>query len=339
MSIKDRKKDHVELCLNEDVSYRQGTGLERYQFVHNALPEVDIDEVSLESTFLGRSFSYPLFISSMTGGYSGSGNINGMIAEFCEENNLPFGVGSQRALFDHPEEKKTFSIVREKAPNAFIAANIGGAQLVGELDESNLELLVDSIKADAIIVHLNPLQELVQPEGDRKFSGIESGIRKLVVDSNLPVIVKETGGGISGEVARRLLAAGVEVIDVSGAGGTSWAKVENLRKNEPFILQEFDDWGIPTSTCIEEVNELRNEFRFEMIASGGIQNAFDIVKSIALGADFAAMARPVIQALGDGGKDSLQKKFDQWQHHTRIILTLIGCKTLEQCSKIHLSKK
>jgi len=339
MSIKSRKKDHVDLCLNEDVTYSEGTGLDRYSFVHNALPEVSVDEISLEATLLGRTFSFPLFISSMTGGYSEAGSINSMIAEFCEENNLPFGVGSQRALFDHPEEKESFSIVRKKAPTAFIAANVGGAQLIDGLDEENIDLMVNSIKADAIIVHLNPLQELVQPEGDRNFAGVEAGIRKLVVDTDLPVIVKETGAGISGEVARRLLAAGVQVIDVSGSGGTSWAKVENLRTEKRNRMEGFENWGIPTADCIEQVVPLKDEFRFECIASGGIAGAFDMVKCMALGADFTAMARPVIEQLDRGGISALQKEYELWRHQAKTICALIGVKSITQCTENHLTKK
>ena len=339
MSIKNRKKDHVEVCLNDDVNYQQDNGLQNYQFIHNALPEVNFDEVTTEAEMLGRSFTFPLFISSMTGGYSEAGSINAQIAEFCENNNLPFGVGSQRAMLEHPEERDSFGVVREKAPTAFIAANIGGAQLIGGLEDDHLRLMIETIRADAVIVHLNPLQELVQPEGDRDFSGIEQGIRKLVVDSDLPVIVKETGAGINSEVARRLLAVGVQVIDVAGAGGTSWAKVENKRRVNTKLFEPFDNWGLQTAECIREINELRGEYRFELIASGGVYSAHDMVKSICLGADFTANARPVIQALSDGGLEKLQQLFDNWRYQTRMILTLLGCKNLKQCNQKHLLKK
>ena len=178
MSIQKRKKDHVDLCVNDDVGYEMPTGFDQYYFRHNALPEVDLDDVSVEGTLLGRSFTFPLMISSMTGGYSDAGRINAQIARVCESENLPFGVGSQRALLDNPEELESFSIVRDEAPTAFIAANIGGAQVGEGLTDDQISVLIDSIKADAMIVHLNPLQELVQPEGDRMFSGVEDGIAK-----------------------------------------------------------------------------------------------------------------------------------------------------------------
>lgn len=339
MSIQERKKDHVDLCVNSNVNYRQGTGFEKYLFRHNALPELSVDDVTLEAALLGRNFSYPLFISSMTGGYTDAGQINAQIARFCEKNNLPFGVGSQRVLLDHPEEKKSFSIVRDEAPTAFIAANIGGAQLVGGLSSEGIQTLTESIKADAIIVHLNPLQELVQPEGDRNFRGVEAGIRKLVMDTSLPVIVKETGAGITAEVARRLLAAGVSVVDVAGAGGTSWSKVENLRKTDASETQFLDDWGLPTAYCINDIRPLRDEFRFELIASGGIRTAEDILKSLALGANFTAMAGPVVKALTAGGEDELQHFFDVLKEQTKKICMLLGRRSPQLLSQNDLINK
>lgn len=339
MSIQERKKDHVDLCVNDDVGYNMPTGFDQYYFRHNALPEINLENVSVEATLLGRSFSFPLMISSMTGGYSDAGRINAQIARVCESENLPFGVGSQRALLDHPEEMESFSVVRDEAPTAFIAANIGGAQVAGGLPDEKVSILIDSIKADAIIVHLNPLQELVQPEGDRNFAGIEEGIAKLVIQSPVPVIVKETGAGISGDVARRLLAIGVSVIDVAGAGGTSWSKVENKRKNDTETTDLFNEWGIPTLACVEEVAELQSQFRFELIASGGVRGAEDIVKSICLGADFAASARPVIQVLMKGGEKELRRLVSRWKEQAAIILTLLGRRTLQECSPKDLINK
>lgn len=339
MSIQNRKKDHVELCVDGDVAYSTPTGFDSYYFRHNALPEVNLDDVSVEASLLGRTFSFPLMISSMTGGYSDAGCINAQIARVCEAENLPFGVGSQRALLDHPEEIESFSVVRDEAPAAFIAANIGGAQVAGGLTDEQMSALIESIKADAIIVHLNPLQELIQPEGDREFAGVEEGIARLVVQSPVPVIVKETGAGISGDVAGRLLSIGVSVIDVAGAGGTSWSKVENMRKDDVQPTEIFNEWGIPTLICIQEVEQLRGRFRFEMIASGGIRGAEDIVKSICFGADFAASARPVIKALMNGGEDELRDLIRMWKEQTRIILTLLGKRSLRECTLKDLSNK
>jgi isopentenyl-diphosphate delta-isomerase len=336
MSIKQRKKDHVELTTSGQMDYQFSAGFEDYVLAHNALPEVDVADVSTTSNFLGHTFSFPLFISSMTGGYTDAGAVNAIIAEFCEQNNLPFGVGSQRIMLEDPDAVSSFSIVREKAPNAFIAANIGGAQLAGGLDNKHLELLITSIKADAIIVHLNPLQELMQPEGDRKFNGIESGITQLCDDSSVPVIVKETGAGISGDVAKRLLEAGVDVIDIAGAGGTSWAKVENKRSSNKHPDHNFDNWGLPTLSCLREVQSLKDAYPFELIASGGIRSSEHIAKSICLGADFTASAQPIIKAVVDDGLEGLQRLYDRWHRQLVVILTLLGCERLSELGPEHI---
>lgn len=336
MSIKQRKKDHVELTTSGEVSYQTPTGFEDYRFIHNALPEVNVDDVSTEADLLGRTFAFPLFISSMTGGYTDAGAVNAIIAEFCEEYNLPFGVGSQRIMLKDEDAIPSFSIVRKKAPSAFIASNIGGAQLVNGLSQRKLDLLIDSIEADAVIVHLNPLQELMQPEGDRKFKGIEAGLRQLCFESPVPVIVKETGAGVSSEVAKRLLDAGVDVIDVAGAGGTSWAKVENKRASNKDPDPDFNDWGLPTLDCVLQIHKLKNEHDFELIASGGVRSSFDIAKAICLGADFGAAAQPVIKAVADDGKKGLDKLFQKWRRQLVTVLTLLGCEQISELEPDHL---
>ena len=338
MSIQKRKKDHVKLTVNEDVFYKKTTGFEHYDFVHNALPEVDSNSVDLRSNLLGRSFNMPFFVSSMTGGYADGESVNAKLASFCEKMNLPLGVGSQRAMIENPEETSSFSVVRKHAPNAFIAANIGGAQLIGGLPKEHVSRMTESIEANAVIVHLNPLQELMQPEGDRNFKGIENGIHSLIETAGIPVIVKETGAGLSPAVSRRLLEAGVSVIDTSGAGGTSWAKVENLRQKEGGALHHFDDWGIPTAVCVENIQVLRNEFEFELIASGGIRNAFDLIKAMALGADFAAAAQPVIKSLMEGGEKGLERWYQQLKRDCRVILTLLGCSIFGDLNSNHLRR-
>lgn len=336
MTIQNRKKEHVELTLNEDINYEKNSGFERYRFHHNALPEVNVNDVDLSCSLLGRSFSFPLFVSSMTGGYCDAGAVNAQLASFCERRGLPMGVGSQRAMLENSDEIESFSIVRKHAPNAFIAANIGGAQLIGGMGAEKTALLIESIRADALIIHLNPLQELMQPEGDRNFRGIRDGISSVLVEVDIPVIVKETGAGISADTARTLLQLGVQVIDVAGAGGTSWAKVENLRERTRQPMHQFDDWGIPTVDCLIEVNKLKNDFAFELIASGGIRTSSDIVKSIALGADFTASAQPLIKALFQDGEEGLDTLLDGWFKECRILLTLLGCERFKDLNPSHL---
>ncbi|WP_245550370.1 type 2 isopentenyl-diphosphate Delta-isomerase [Gracilimonas tropica] len=336
--IRNRKKDHVELTVTEGTQYQHQAGFEEYKFIHNALPEVNFDEVSTKAELLGHTFDFPLFISSMTGGYAEAGPVNAIIAEFCQQHNIPFGVGSQRAMLEKPELTDTFSIVRKKAPDAFICANIGGAQLIGGLPKERLKRLTDSIDANAVIVHLNPLQELMQPEGDRNFKGILEGIEKLVQDSKIPVIVKETGAGITEHTARRLLNAGVDVIDVAGSGGTSWAKVENFRTSNTKANHQFNEWGTPTVDCILELSTLEWERSFEIIASGGIRSAFDIAKSLCLGAHFTATAQPIIRAVVNEGLDGLTTLFTEWQKDLKTIMTLLGCTHISLLNKTHLKK-
>ncbi|TYP95212.1 isopentenyl-diphosphate delta-isomerase [Fodinibius salinus] len=336
MSIKQRKKDHVELTTSGNMNYRFSTGFEQYRFIHDALPEVNLKDISTEASLLDRTFAFPLFISSMTGGYTDAGAVNAIIAEFCEEYNLPFGVGSQRIMLEDEEAVSSFSVVRDKAPSAFIAANIGGAQLANGLSQNKLHLLISSIEADGVIVHLNPLQELMQPEGDRKFKGIEEGINQLCNDSPVPVIVKETGAGISAAVAERLLDAGAKVIDVAGAGGTSWAKVENERLSNKNPKNDFNNWGIPTLECVHQVQELKGSYNFELIASGGIRSSHHIAKSLCLGADFAAAAQPVIKAVDDNGYEGLENLYRKWQKQLVTILMLLGCEQLDDLDPGHL---
>ncbi len=336
MSIQSRKKDHVDLCVQDDVGYKKTTGFENYDFIHNALPELQFDDISTRASLLGREFSFPLFVSSMTGGYAGAGAVNEIIARFCNHNDLPFGVGSQRVMLENPEEAATFRIVREAAPDAFIAANIGGVQLAGGITKKMLIELTDCIRADAVIVHLNPLQELMQPEGDRDFRGVLDGIGKLVQLADVPVIVKETGAGISASVAQSLLDAGVSAIDVAGAGGTSWSRVENLRSGRQ--SSPFDDWGIPTSECLEAIRCSAGS-GVELIASGGVRNSFDIAKSLCLGADFAASAQPVIKSIIDGGESALQDLFDRWKHELATIMCLLGTRRINELGSHHLRKR
>lgn len=342
MSIKERKKDHVALTASGEMEYRKNTGFDDYAFRHNALPEVNFDGLNTECTLLGRTFPFPLFISCMTGGYTEAGSVNAIIADFCNEKGLPFGVGSQRIMLEDESTAESFSIVRKKAPKAFISANIGGAQLIGSLSTKKLKFLIDSIEADAITVHLNPLQELIQPEGDRNFKGIEEGISQLVAESPVPIMVKETGAGISGTVAERLLKLGVSVIDVAGAGGTSWSKVENRRPNQDDPASEFDEWGLPTVVCLQQVAALKQKNYhdpFEIIASGGIRSGLDLAKALCLGADFGATAQPVIKAIVEEGRKGLEQLYKKWQKQLKITMTLLGAEQLSELSHNHLIKR
>lgn len=333
MNIEQRKKDHVDLCVSGKVAYTKSSGFERYDFIHNALPEINFSEVNTRSQLLGRWFDFPLFISSMTGGYNKAESVNAIIARFCERNNLPFGVGSQRVMLENPEAVKSFEIVRKYAPNAFIAANIGGCQLLKPLKKNAIDIIINAIRADACIIHLNPLQELMQPEGDRNFKGISDQIRNLCETIDIPVIVKETGAGISPVVAEKLIDAGVKVIDLAGSGGTSWSKVENERAGIKNSV--FNNWGIPTAVCLEYFAE-ESLKRIEVIASGGIRNSLDIGKALCLGAHFTGVAQPVIKAIVEDGEEGLEQWYQNVYSEFRILMCLLGVSNPVELGKNHL---
>ena len=324
-----RKKQHVDITLNRDVGFREKrTGLEHYEFVHNALPELDLAEIDTSTAFLGRALSLPFMISCMTGGYAGALAINRQLAGVCEELGIAFGVGSQRQALQSKEYWRTFSVVREVAPTIPVIGNIGAAEVAGLKSADPVRTLVELIRADAFAVHLNPLQEFLQPEGTPKFRGVLDGIGMLVRSLSVPVIVKEIGAGISQQVAIRLLDAGVTIIDVAGAGGTSWAGVEVLRSRDREFASRFWDWGIPTAEVLRDTALLKQERSFTLIGSGGITSGLDAAKCLALGADLAASARPMLAALHRGGKRALHSLLASWAKELQGIMFLTGSRTI-----------
>ncbi|MEE8133110.1 MAG: type 2 isopentenyl-diphosphate Delta-isomerase [Nitrososphaerales archaeon] len=297
--IKQRKLDGLKVPLNEEVqAKRTSTYLEYVKLVHNALPELDFDEIETSTTFLNHKFGAPLIIDSMTGGTPEAAKINERLAQTAEELGLGMGLGSQRAGLKSKELAETYSIAREHAPNAFLIANIGGAQLAKGLSVDEAKQIIDMINANALIVHLNPLQELIQPEGEPAFKGVYQKIADLVKSCSIPVIVKEVGAGISREVALKLQVIGVKVINVAGSGGTSWAGVEKLRAEsmgnelKVHLGEMFWDWGIPTAASLIEV---RKAVQLPLVASGGLRNGLEVAKCLTIGADICAMALPFLK--------------------------------------------
>ncbi|OKH33918.1 type 2 isopentenyl-diphosphate Delta-isomerase [[Phormidium ambiguum] IAM M-71] len=292
-----RKADHLRICLEESVQFQQTTnGLEKYKFTHCCLPEINRDEIDLTTSFLGKKLAAPLLISSMTGGTDFAGEINQRLAEIAQHYKIAMGVGSQRVAVEDPQVGKTFA-VRSHAPDALLFANLGAVQLNYEYGIDQCEKVIDLLAADALILHLNPLQECVQTKGDTNFRGLLNKIAQLCKKLPVPVIAKEVGNGISGEMAQKLIDAGVAGIDVAGAGGTSWAKVESERAQDPMqrrLGQTFTDWGIPTAECIVSVRDVAPDV--PLIASGGLRDGLEVAKAIALGADLAGLAMPFLQA-------------------------------------------
>jgi isopentenyl-diphosphate delta-isomerase len=332
--IEKRKADHIKICLNEAAQAREvTTGFEDVQFIHRALPEVDKQKIDLSTTVLGRKFSAPLIVGAMTGGTAEAMRINGAMAEAVEHLNLGMGVGSQRAAIEDPKLEKTFSVARKRAPNAFLIANIGGVQLVHGYGVREVKKAVEMIEADAVAVHLNALHEAVQPEGQTDFKGILAKIGAVAGTLDMPVIVKETGGGIGAEDARKLEAAGVKAIDVGGVGGTSFAAVEYYRSEvtsmEHLLGGVFWDWGIPTAVSLVETAQT---VKIPVFASGGVRSGVDVAKALALNACLASVSLPVLQTAVKGTKET-ENLLSFFIEELKNVMFLVGAENVLQLAK------
>jgi isopentenyl-diphosphate delta-isomerase len=295
-ATQQRKKEHLELCLDaKDISSGAGTGLDRYRFVHNALPELDIDEIELGTTFLGKPLKAPILISSMTGGFDLARKVNRNLAAGAQRLGVAMGVGSQRVAIEEPSVADSFQ-VRDVAPDILLLSNLGAVQLNYGYTVEHCRAAVRMIDANGLILHLNVLQEAVQPEGNRNFKDLEKKIAAVCRELEVPVVAKEVGSGISADVALRLRHAGIRAIDVAGRGGTSWYAVEAKRaaSRGKRADRTFADWGIPTEEALVAVRKAVPDV--ELVASGGIRTGLDIAKSIALGADVAAFGQPLLAA-------------------------------------------
>ncbi len=292
----NRKSDHLLINLNEEVQSSLSTGLERYHFIHNAIPEIDLSEIDLQTTFMSKRLNAPLLISSMTGGTKQADKINVSLAEAAQDKGIAMGVGSQRAVIEEPALAAGMNL-RQYAPDILLFANLGAVQLNYGYGIPECERAVEMLEADALILHLNPLQEALQPEGDTCFAGLLEKISEICLKLPVPVIVKEVGWGLSREAAVRLVETGVAAIDVAGAGGTSWSQVEMHRAKSPeraAIADAFIDWGIPTADALIEVRKALPDI--PLIASGGLRSGIDVAKCLALGADLGGMAGPLLKA-------------------------------------------
>lgn len=333
-----RKKEHIELCLTDKVAFKnKGNGFDRYDFEHYAITEVRLKDISFNTLFFGKKINYPFLISCMTGGVTEAENINAQLAMAAEELKIPLGIGSQRQAMESDKYIESYKIIRKNAPNIPILGNLGAAQIVKLKDVSPIQYLIDLIEADAFVIHINPLQELLQKGGEPDFVGLFKSIKNLCSKIKIPVIIKEVGSGIGKKAARLLLDAGVKGIDVAGAGGTSWSGVEILR-NKNNENSYFWDWGLPTSYCLKKVSKLKNNYDFMLIGSGGIYDGADIAKAIVLGADLTASARIVLQKLDSSGTEGVINLINDWFDTVRKIMFLTGCQTIEKFRDIKLIK-
>ena len=322
-----RKADHLRVCLEEDVQFQATSGLERYRFRHCALPELDYADLDLSTTFLGKALSAPLLISSMTGGTELAQIINYRLAAAAQQFGLAMGVGSQRVAIENPELAPTFA-VRSVAPDILLLANLGAVQLNYSYGLAQCQRAIDWLEADALILHLNPLQEAVQTHGDTNFRDLLPKIGQLCRSLPVPVIAKEVGNGISAQMAERLIEVGISAIDVAGAGGTSWARVESERANDARqrrLGQTFANWGIPTADCITAIRQTAPDL--PLIASGGLRNGLEVAKALALGADLAGLALPFLQAAADS-ELALQALIETLIAEVSIALFCTGSATI-----------
>lgn len=329
-----RKQEHIELCLTDDVAFKKkSNGLDNYEFLHFASTETELSKINFKTKFFTKKINYPFLISCMTGGTIKAESINAQLAESANELNIVLGVGSQRQALENDKHHKSYRIIRQKAPAIPILGNIGAAQLVLSKSLKEMQSLVDLVEADAFVVHLNPLQELLQEEGQPFFKGLKKKIEKIVTQLSVPVIIKEVGAGISYRCAKDMLECGVKGIDVSGAGGTSWAGVELLRSKQDFAPNNLWDWGLPTSFCIKEVYRLKQKYSFYLIGSGGINSAEECAKSFALGADITASARQVLQTLDKSGVSGVTQQIKSWFDDIKKIMFLTGSQNLSDLRK------
>jgi isopentenyl-diphosphate Delta-isomerase len=329
--ISRRKADHLDLATSGDVEFKRTTTLfECVRLVHDALPDLDFDAVDPSVVLFGKRLRAPILIAAMTGGTERARRINSELAAIAELRGCAFGLGSQRAMHKNPAASESYQ-VRDQAPTTLVLGNIGVVQ-AGQMKSERIEELVRAVGADALCVHLNPAMELVQAEGDRDFGGGLATIARLIEELETPIVVKETGCGLSSDVARRLRSVGVEHVDVSGAGGTSWVAVETQRASAERrgLGETFWEWGIPTAASVALV---AGRGFSTLFATGGIADGLDVAKAIALGASAAGIARPLLQALETGGREAVLARLERIETELRMAMLLVGAKDLKSLKR------
>jgi isopentenyl-diphosphate delta-isomerase len=329
---RDRKAEHIRLALEQRMQLGANF-FDAYHFAHQALPEIDFADIDLTAPFLGHTLAAPLLISCMTGGTEAAGQINRNLAAGAERAGVAVGVGSQRKALEDPAKADTFQ-VRAVAPSVPLLANLGAVQLNYGVGIDECRRAVEMIGADALVLHLNPLQEAIQPEGDRNFAGLLEKMGRIARDLPVPVVAKEIGCGISGSTARALAGQGIRIIDTAGVGGTSWARIEAQRAGDVEIGELFAGWGIPTPVSIQEVRQVGG---LTVIASGGVRNGIDAAKALALGADLVGLAYPFLQAAMES-PEKVVEKVRRIAQELRICMFCLGVKTVTELRRVKLHK-
>jgi isopentenyl-diphosphate Delta-isomerase len=336
--INDRKDDHININLQKDVQSKITTGLEKYQFVHNPLPNMDLNHINMECEFLNKELKAPLMISSMTGGTSEGLRINTNLAIAAQAKGIALALGSGRAGLDSPDTAKTYYL-RKWAPDIPIYANLGAIQLNYGCGLEECKRVVEMAQADALIFHLNSLQEALQPEGQTNFHGLNNKIESICRQLGVPVIVKEVGWGINAKTARMLMELGVTCIDVAGAGGTSWSEVEKHRNDSDDLIRissYFNDWGLQTAEAVKEVHLALPGV--PLIASGGLRNGMDIAKCIALGADIGGIAGGFLKAATQSA-ETVVAMIDEIILGLRITMFAVGANNIEYLKKTSIHRR
>jgi isopentenyl-diphosphate delta-isomerase len=317
--LEKRKVDHVKIVAQKDEMDRRKFYFDEIRLTHRALPEIDLKAIDPSVEFMGKKLSFPLLISSMTGGSGGQlSAINRNLAEAAEVEGVAMGVGSQRILFSESSARASFDL-RRVAPSALLFANLGAVQLNYGMTLEQVRLAIEVLQADALCLHLNPLQEVIQPGGDTDFSNLCKKIGETVNGAGVPVIVKEVGAGISKADAERLIQAGVKVIDVAGAGGTSWSRIESARCADPSLGELFQDWGIPTPLVLKQLSPLG----VTLIASGGIRTGIDMAKAMILGASLCGVARPFLNPAMESA-EAVRKVIQRLKREFVTAMFLLG---------------
>jgi len=336
-ATENRKVDHLRICLERDVQSLTPTGLEDIRLIHAAAPEINLNDVDIRCTFLGHKLHGPLMVTAMTGGIAEATPINRNIAEAVEKLGLAMGVGSQRAAIEDAALADSFAVARQAAPTAFLVGNIGAAQLSGGYGITEVKAAIAMIKANALAVHFNAAQEAVQPEGEASYAGVLQALKVIASQATVPIIAKETGAGISREIAMKLADAGVKALDVAGLGGTSWPAVEAERaqaedSRKVTLGRWFTDWGIPTAACTFEA---ARAVKIPVVASGGIRTGIDLAKAIALGAKLGGVALPVL-APATQSAGLVREYLETLLHGLKATMFLVGAKTLEDLARAPL---
>ncbi|MCG3225346.1 MAG: type 2 isopentenyl-diphosphate Delta-isomerase [Candidatus Heimdallarchaeota archaeon] len=328
--ISSRKDEQIKICLENDVVYENvSNGYKKIRFEPTLLSELSIDDIDLSTSLLGKKIDYPLIVSGMTGGSTKGQKYNEIIAEVCSEFNIAMGVGSQRAAIENPALSETYR-VRSLAPTIPLFANLGIAQFIEGYGVKEAQQAIDMIEGDALAIHINPMQELIQKEENEKLTSSKVQLFNLIEDFDKPVIIKGVGRGISKNDASFFTELNPFAIDVAGAGGTNWAKIESYRNSElKYLSSEFLNWGINTARSVNNVRSYTRKTNVKIIASGGMWSGIDAVKALILSADYVAFALPVLKAIAKGGKDELRSFLSSYIFEMKATLAFIGRKNLK----------